>query len=675
MSSSIQCCSPRNDNCNNEGTEEKKSPSVFDFFVFIRVRDWIRILSSATDFQLFWIGVGVRLIISVSMVAVFSIPGYFLDYSTNKSLFRDNSFLFFDDRRLFSLRMWDAVHFFSVASEGYDLEVKFAFFPGFPALLKVIVFLTSDVFSILSAIFPVVFYVMLLNLTLNGLTLVLLRKLTILTFLGPMGMKCFQHKRFKWTKVSYWVAQTGSMFDTPLCTQDPLLIKKGKAVDWKIALKEATAATARHRSDVDVLIGAACFLWVIIPPAVHSSVAYTEPVFGYLTLLFIYLLHRDTKELPGIDETNIEEIEGVEEQLWELYYSGKPVEKTLSDHLTARSLSTRASISATAPRDVNKPEGRIKVKFKQDLVSKNELLAEILLILTGTIRSNTILCTGFFWYPIFIQLFLPSLYRRRVLEWYAPQWWGVGSEKNTEGNTKKKKSVYDAKTGTTTIIIHGVHGLDRKISFCRLLVLLLYTVMAFVPFLYMNYLGWTTYGPFWGKQEKELYGTSFFHFYASIQDRFWDVGLLRSITFENIPHCLVPLPLCATVFLGLRHILCSDLPSALTVSENKNVVFRWSCRSILNTFKLELIFLYSYAERILSSASITLLLLQIFIGLFLMNIHVLPRFVMALPSLYWMVGSVFARMHSLLITRVVPFVFVGMILVGITLFSLNYDWT
>lgn len=693
---------------------EKKNPSAMDLYVMIRVCDWIRLLSLASDWQLFCIGCFSRFIISLALVSVFYLVSFFTVLKTDNFFFRDNSFLLWKEQRLAPLCMWDGVHFFSIAEEGYNMENKVAFLPGFPFAVKVISVLTTKMFPFFNYLFPVVFYVTLMNLIIAGLTLVLLRKLTILSFLGPLGLKFYRSSQFNWRKCSLWASQTGSMFDTPLLTLEPsdyisgkdrtksyffspssshqLRSTRGNNFDDRLpqrnkkedaiksAIKRCAEATDEHRSDMDVLIGAVCFSWLCSYTSLYVSVAYTEALHGFFSMVAIYLMCCNHEKIPGISKENIhDELPKLQERLWDLYCNHKNFDEALESHLLKTSSASDPALCPGVSKTFlsSHDRRRVKVQFSQQWFSKEELVSVVILFLVCTIRSNTFLYAGFFWYPIFTQLFYPSLHRRRVLEWYAPQWITATREEGTaEFRQKRAKHVaYNHKTDTTTVMLSGVHRLDGKLSLPRILVLVVFSALLFAPYFCVNYIGWTTFGSMWGEQEKVLYGTSLLNFYTFVQHRFWNVGLFLSLRWDNLPHILLPLPLVTMCAAGVHYVLCSDLPTIFSTLQKTYLYAHPQKRSLRNKLKRELIVVFLYTQRILSSSTTVLLLLHISIAFLVMNTNVLSRFVMGLPSVHWMIGSFIAKCPTHPIARAVPFIFLFYNFLGISLFSLNYDWT
>lgn len=682
--------------------------------MIFRVRDWIRILSAASDFQLFWIAFAARFFFSVCMVAVFGLVSCITKMESDNLFIRDNSFILWPDQRMAPLGMWDGVHFASIANDGYKMENNYAFFPGFPWVVRFVTFITTEILPFLTYLFPVTFYVTLLNLTLSSLTLVLLRRLTIVTYLGPLGLICYGNRRMEWKKVSFWASQTGSLFDAPLLTRSLMLNNNEEGFHLlhspgspfqnddaksttesdvqdkfltlrnekhQLAVWKGTQATDHHRSDADVLVGAVCLAWICNPAGMYYSIAYTEALFSFLTTYVIYLLCWNHQRIPGIKKDNIHQlIPKFEGRLWDLYLNYQNVEEGLCSVFSTFNPSFSKGFSSYPSDDSSSTvkNQRICVQFKEDLFSKEELLCCVLLFFAGFVRSNAFLFAGFFWYPIFIQLFFPPLYRRRLLQWYAPQWWTSPEEESSAemSNERKKNVKYNSETGALTFTIHGVHRLDRRISFSRIFILLIFTFMSILPYIYMNYSGWSTFVPLWGNQTKSIYGAKVSSFYAFVQHRFWDVGLFCSLQFANLPHIIHPVPLLTFAITGLRHVLCCDLlASSVNTMEDENSFKKSDEDGVLQIIKGELKLVLFYIQRILSSSTITLLLIHFAIGVLVMNINVLSRFVVGLPSLYWMIGSLIAKCPTHPVTRFIPIIFASYSILGIALFSLNYDWT
>ena len=71
----------------------------------------------------------------VSLVVIASSFGD--DYDTSSELYGNCSKTPVN-KALFSFLRWDAVHFVEIAKHGYQYEHQFAFFPGFPSILKML---------------------------------------------------------------------------------------------------------------------------------------------------------------------------------------------------------------------------------------------------------------------------------------------------------------------------------------------------------------------------------------------------------------------------------------------------------------------------------------------------------------------------------------------------------
>ena len=89
---------------------------------------------------------------------------------------------------------WDAVYFMHIAKKGYEFEDQFAFYPGFPLLVRFVSFVTGLSIDVVGTVIPSVFYVV---------TAPILYKLTL-----SVGYS----REFAWRTVQMWAIAPTSIF-------------------------------------------------------------------------------------------------------------------------------------------------------------------------------------------------------------------------------------------------------------------------------------------------------------------------------------------------------------------------------------------------------------------------------------------------------------------------------
>ncbi|RNF25954.1 putative mannosyltransferase-II [Trypanosoma conorhini] len=225
--------------------------------------------------------------------------------------------------------------------------------------------------------------------------------------------------------------------------------------------------------------------------------------------------------------------------------------------------------------------------------------------LAGWARSNALLYVGFLLYPIFLQVFFFNTYRRRCIQ------------------------------------CHGSSKLCRRWpSIGRCVVLLLEILAICAPYLCMTYFCFTRFVPLWDSATKLNTDGHFWSFYGWIQKRYWDVGFLASYRMKNLSNVFIAAPI---VFFALRgFLLFHVLPVFAKVStsvpnesagsgnggrRNKAIEKKTPRSYFTSTFRI--------VEGLVQSSNTVYLVAVIFIGVTMVHVNVVNRFIMSSPALYW----------------------------------------
>ncbi|KAG8344592.1 putative Mannosyltransferase (PIG V) [Trypanosoma vivax] len=215
--------------------------------------------------------------------------------------------------------------------------------------------------------------------------------------------------------------------------------------------------------------------------------------------------------------------------------------------------------------------------------------AVVSFFLAGCARSNATLYTGFVLYPIFMQLFLYDTYRRRYKQRY-------GDAANP----------------------------SRWPSIARCVITLIEGALIITPFLAMNGFCYNRFVPLWNTESKAEIGSRFWTFYSWMQKRYWNVGFLNAYRWSNVPNMLISAPIVFFTVRGL--VLFFSKPVMVKRKEQKN----WDgvCLSVIK----------GMLACTMQSSNIAYLVVTIVIGVTVVHINVVNRFIMSSPCLYWIWG-------------------------------------
>ncbi|EKG02747.1 mannosyltransferase-II, putative [Trypanosoma cruzi] len=225
--------------------------------------------------------------------------------------------------------------------------------------------------------------------------------------------------------------------------------------------------------------------------------------------------------------------------------------------------------------------------------------------LAGWARSNAFLYAGFLLYPIFLQIFLFNTYRRRYRQYHG-----------------------------------DIKALSRWPSFLRCAVVLLELMVICVPYLSMTYFCFGRFVPQWDPTSRMTIGGRFFSFYGWIQKRYWNVGFLTSYRLKNIPNVFISAPIVFFTVRGfwLFYVIPAFEGATSTASKESNGCGGVS-RKRKNGLKKNRCFYFSFfcriIEALVQSSNMVYLAILICIGVTMVHVNVVNRFIMSSPALYW----------------------------------------
>ncbi|KEG13303.1 putative mannosyltransferase-II [Trypanosoma grayi] len=285
-------------------------------------------------------------------------------------------------------------------------------------------------------------------------------------------------------------------------------------------------------------VGGAMLMWIMNPTVVFTVVVYTEGVFSFLTFLGVYLL-----------------------------------------------------VLPTSAKGGNSAVGAL-----------TEAGAVACFTLAGFARSNAFLYIGYLLYPIVLQLFFFSTYRRRYARFYG------------------------------TAELPG-----RWPSAARCTVTVLEVLIIMSPYVFMNFFCFSRFVPLWDAASRKAIGNHFWHFYGWMQKRYWNVGFLSSYTLKNAPNVVIASPI---LFFTMRSILLFYLhPTRAKMTTASSPVgaadVKGSNSKKGNNTHTQLRSLHKSLEGIVQSSNTVCLLLLILIGVSVVHVNVVNRFIMSSPALYW----------------------------------------
>ncbi|KAH9589455.1 GPI mannosyltransferase 2 [Trypanosoma melophagium] len=270
-----------------------------------------------------------------------------------------------------------------------------------------------------------------------------------------------------------------------------------------------------------------------------------------------------------------------------------------------------------------------------------EFGAVVCFTVAGFVRSNAFVSVGFLIYPIFLQVFFFGTYKRR----------------------------FTLRYGNSAL-------LSRWPSILRCVVLIVEIGIIFSPYLVMNYFCFNRFVPLWDSTSRSIIGNRFWAFYGTIQKRYWNVGFLSSYSIQNAPNVLIASPV---VYFTLR----SFVKLFLDASQEKVTSASFSpCTAHEEdgtSNKHNLSGFISVLRRIfyvlVNSSNIACLLLMILIGVTMVHVNVVNRFVMSYPALYWILGRQIVwdpyGGHTVVMFRF----FITWICIGTLFFPNGMPWT
>lgn len=576
----------------------------------------------------------------------------------------DTCELLYDDPRFTEVRHWDAVHFYHIARYGYTHENLLVFFPFTPMLIRLVYYVVHDLVPVLHWLAPVSFYMCALNIAASCVAGVVLRKLTVLTFLGPEAVQLLSWGGWADDEVTSDGLHRASS-DGKQCTVKEAN-SRGQLVaavaarathaqvgtmldelpyDWGAARSSSTDSTTntapvtgsaaaslerqqQQHQQVHLrwrTVGGAMLLWLMTPAMVFTVAVYTESFFALLCIVGVYYLASYHAALPTATATT----------------SATPT--TSSGHAAYRVFPFDEAASGT--------QGGEGVRWVQPLTTKNELIAMACFFTAATVRSNAFVCVGFLLYPTFIQVCFPATYRRR---------WELlhGHHYHPDDHPVPPRTV-------STLYLP-----QRFPSLRRLLVLATGCVAIVMPYVVMNYLGWKRYSVHWTPEEQHRVlhdGRRFWRFYGAMQKKYWNVGFLTAYTISNSPNVLVALPVGAMFAIPVwRYYFGPAWRAALVRRDGASGSGVCGAATAV----------WAVLEQLCQSSNVVYLAGLFFIAFSMMHVQVTNRFVMSSPALYWLGGRLLASappvglLHHLLIVFCVAWN-----IIGAMFFANHLPWT
>ncbi|CBZ25604.1 conserved hypothetical protein [Leishmania mexicana MHOM/GT/2001/U1103] len=618
----------------------------------------------------------------------FGAPGGTFVFDTGEELY--------DDARFSMVRNWDGVHMFFIAHYSYLYENQIAFFPGLPALIFVVEYVTRQLAPVLHRVAPVAFYVCLVNIAASCLVGVVLRRLTILTFLGPEAVRCTCRWRLsklspstpelgesrKYAKAQLDVAAETAMQSTTEATVCYRLMCRmtGTVLDapdihapLPATVVEAKAGALRRRR----VVGGAALVWIITPAMVFTVAVYTESLFSLATMLGVYFLAWH-EPLPQAVQLRIASyLASVSSpssaaraagnasasarllppaplvQQWPLAANDG------GDGATARS--RIPGIASLLPSITPGASRAVTVKWEQLFLSSTEVAAVLLFMLAGTFRSNAFTCAGFLIFPLCVQVALPAVHKAQASAVLA----GVSARTVMSAAAKCGGS----RGGRATLAVRcpTLHPpLQRMPHPLRMCIVALECMCVALPYLVMNYMGYQRFVlRMWDASAKREIGKAFWRLYPMLQKKYWGVSLFSAYTFTNLPNVVLALPVAVLTAWCLHAYYWAPAWANLrteTAAAAEPRRTRWP-------------HLWIAAIPLVSSSNVVHLIGLLALALTVMHVQVTNRFITTTPALYWLLGMQLASRPT---SRASKFTLLWCILWGMAggiLFPNHLPWT
>ncbi|AIN97277.2 mannosyltransferase-II, putative [Leishmania panamensis] len=595
---------------------------------------------------------------------LFRAPGGSFVFDTSEELY--------DDARFSMVRNWDGAHLFFIAQHGYLCENQVVFFPGLPVLIRSLEHVTRQLAPVLHRIAPVAFYVCLVNITASCLAGVLLRRLTILTFLGPEAVQCTcrwrsakrpsstpeLEKSSNYAKMQLSEAAEATIQSTTEATLCYRLMcgMTGTVLDapdihapLPATVAEAKEAALRRRR----IVGGAALAWVITPAMVFTVVVYTESLFALVTMFGLYLLawheplpwavqlriasYLSSVTTPDSAATTTSKAPAQARlapppplaQQWALAAS------TIGGGATARS---RIPGIPSLLRNITPgASGEITMVWKQSFLSSAEVAAVLLFTLAGSFRSNAFTFAGFLFFPLAVQLALPAVY---------------------EAQASAVLAGLSARMAMSAAAKHGGAGKDRpcRVARCptlrpplqriphplRIFIVALECTCVTLPYFAMNYFGYQRFVlQVWNATDKAHIGHALWNLYPMLQKKHWGVSLFSAYTSANFPNVVLALPV---ALLTIRCICIYYLAPAW-------LNLRAAAAPSAGAWRTTQQRMWIAAVALVRSSNVVHLVALLALALTVMHVQVTNRFVMACPALYWLLGTQLATRPTSLVSE------------------------
>ncbi|KPA78583.1 putative mannosyltransferase-II [Leptomonas pyrrhocoris] len=634
-------------------------------------------LGSCTDAALFgWIALtrlSLLLLMWFSRTAaplLFRAPGRSFIFDTGEELY--------DDARFAMVRQWDGVHMFFIAHYGYLYENQLVFFPGLPALIRGVAYVTQTAVPMLHKLAPVALYVCVVNVVASCLAGVLLRRLAILTFLGPEAVlhTCRWRRRSRASSSSSVTRVTEAAIRYRLL--HGLTGTSLDAADPQATLPTTTKAVRTELRRRRRVIGAAALLWIFTPSMVFTVAVYTESLFALTTMLGVYCLAW-YEPLPW----------AVQERM-----AGWPSTTSATTSATRRPEDEDAVVVGPASLDdvLSDLTGGSRnwptVVWKQVLITPAETAALLLFTLAATLRSNAFTYAGFLAFPVVVQLILPELYAaqcRTTLTGQrakailsaatAPANEDLPGQTSSQVAEQAQRSSARSPPNTSTprarkaVVCRALSCPQRRLPHpLRALVILLECVVLFLPYLAINYLGYhrfVTHAR--GASEQPQTGLAFLEFYPTLQKRYWNVSFLSAYTFTNLPNVVLALPVAVLVAMCTHTWYLSPA---------------WEARAGATAPNARSANVTSFGSRFcaaalpwIRSSNVVHLLALLALALAAMHVQVTNRFVMASPALYYLLGAQLAERPTSFLSQLMLMWSILWSIIGGILFANHLPWT
>ncbi|KAG5507632.1 hypothetical protein JKF63_06581 [Porcisia hertigi] len=621
---------------------------------------------------------------------IFRAPGRSFVFDTSEELY--------DDARFSMVRHWDGVHMFFIAQEGYVYENQLVFFPGLPTLIRGLELVTRRLLPFLHSMAPVAFYVCLVNIAASCLAGVVLRRLTILTLLGPEAV---QHTcRWRSTKTPSSAPESKKKMDThakmPLrveteetaqSTTDAAILYRimGRMTGTMLDVPDDHAPLPRTLENAKTralqlrrAVGGAALVWIITPATVFTVAVYTESLFALVTMIGMYLLawHEplpwtvqlriasllESATAPGSAEmatqtapTSVQPLHPTSlTRRWVMAPNDIGNDATAHGHIPGFASLLR-NITPGAPK-------AITVEWEQSFLSRAEVTAVLLFMLAGTLRSNAITYAGFLLFPFFMQLVLPAVYRAQASAVLA----GVSARTvmsliAKQSGVKNSRLILVARCPT----LHP--PLQRMPHPLRICIVVLECICVALPYCAMNYMGYRRFVlPMWDATLKARIGHAFWNMYPLLQEKYWGVSAFSAYTLTNIPNVLLALPVAslAAWCIYARYWAASAWSTFGSATGAAARARRTKWQRVWDS-----------VVPLLCSSNVVHLIVLLALALTIMNVQVTNRFVMASPALCWLLGGQLAAKPRCFVSQLILLWGILWGMMGGVLFPNHLPWT